>query len=310
MAEQTRRSSTGQRYSIRIQFTLIFFFLMLGAIGACWIINNTFLERYYIREKRIALTQIYYAVNEAVNNNSIDSDEFDEEVVRSAGKENVNLIVMDEGSTTIKLHASDGPAMVRRMWDNMFGQTPSMEEKDSVQYRYYEDRVLEENADYRVSIIYDTRMGQQIMELYGVLDDGSFCLLSIFLESIHNSSRIANRFMGYIGIAISLVGALFALFLAGKLTQPIRELTEISERMKKLDFSAKYKGNSRTEIAQLSQNLNELSEILERTISELKTANNELREDIERKEKAEEMRQEFLSGVTHELKTPLALIKG
>ena len=310
MADQTRRSSTGQKYSIRIQFTLIFFFLMLGAIGACWIINNTFLERYYIREKRIALTQIYYAVNEAVNNNSIDSDEFDEEVVRSAGKENVNLIVMDEGSTTIKLHASDGPAMVRRMWDNMFGQTPPMEEKDSVQYRYYEDRVLEENADYRVSIIYDTRMGQQIMELYGVLDDGSFCLLSIFLESIHNSSRIANRFMGYIGIAISLVGALFALFLAGKLTQPIRELTEISERMKKLDFSAKYKGNSRTEIAQLGQNINELSEILERTISELKTANNELREDIERKEKAEEMRQEFLSGVTHELKTPLALIKG
>ena len=107
MAEQTRRSSTGQRYSIRIQFTLIFFFLMLGAIGACWIINNTFLERYYIREKRIALTQIYYAVNEAVNNNSIDSDEFDEEVMKIAGKENVNLIVMDEGSTTIKLHTSD-----------------------------------------------------------------------------------------------------------------------------------------------------------------------------------------------------------
>ena len=203
MAEQTRRSSTGQRYSIRIQFTLIFFFLMLGAIGACWIINNTFLERYYIREKRIALTQIYYAVNEAVNNNSIDSDEFDEEVMKIAGKENVNLIVMDEGSTTIKLHTSDSSAMVRRMWDNMFGQTPSMEEKDSVKNRYYEDRVLEEKADYRVSIIYDTRMGQQIMELYGVLDDGSFCLLSTFLESIHNSSRIANRFMGYIGIAIS-----------------------------------------------------------------------------------------------------------
>ena len=231
-------------------------------------------------------------------------------MMKIAGKENVNLIVMDEGSTTIKLHTSDSSAMVRRMWDNMFGQTPSMEEKDSVKNRYYEDRVLEEKADYRVSIIYDTRMGQQIMELYGVLDDGSFCLLSTFLESIHNSSRIANRFMGYIGIAISLVGALFALFLAGKLTQPIRELTEISARMKKLDFSVKYKGKSRTEIAELGQNINELSEILESTISELKTANNELREDIERKERTEEMRQEFLSNVTHELKTPLALIKG
>ena len=310
MADRTENDAARHRYSIRIQFTIIFFFLMLGAIGSSWIVNSTFLERYYIREKKIALKQMYDAVNEAVNNNSIDSDEFDDEVMRSAGTENVSLIVMDESSSTVKLHASDGTSMVRRMWDNMFEKTPSMEEEESVQSRYYVYRVLENKDKYRISIIYDKRIGQQTMELFGLLDDGSFCLMSTFLESIHNSTAIANRFMGYIGIAISLVGALFALFLAGKLTQPIRELTEISARMKKLDFSAKYEGKSRTEIAELGQNINELSEILERTISELKTANNELREDIERKEKTEEMRQEFLSGVTHELKTPLALIKG
>ena len=304
-------NNTGkQRYSIKIQFTLIFFFLMLGAIGACWIINSTFLESYYIREKRIALTQMYQAVNEAGNNDTIDSDEFDEEVNKSAGRENVSLLVINAESSTLKIHASDEPTMGRRMWDNLFGQTPPIDEMEEVQSRYYVYKTLEEKDNYKISIIYDSRTGQRTMELFGVLDDGSFCLLSTYLESIHNSTAIANRFMGYIGIAISLVGALFALFLAGKLTQPIRELTEISARMKKLDFSVKYKGKSRTEIAELGQNINELSEILESTISELKTANNELREDIERKERTEEMRQEFLSNVTHELKTPLALIKG
>ena len=298
------------RYSLKIQVTIIFFFLMLGAIGTCWIINSTFLERYYIREKRKALTEMYYAVNEAENNKSIDSDEFDEEVNRRAGTENVSLIIMDAESSTVKVHASDTSAMVRRMWDNMFGQTPSMEESEEVKSRYYVYRTLAKEDNYSVSIIYDSRMGLRTMELFGVLDDGSFCLMSTVLESIHNSSAIANRFMGYVGISISLLGALVALYLAGRLTRPIRELTEISARMKKLDFSVKYKGNSRTEIAELGENINELSEILERTISELKTANNELREDIERKEKAEEMRQEFLSNVTHELKTPLALIKG
>ena len=77
------RTAVGQRYSIRIQFTIIFFFLMLGAIGLCWIINSTFLERYYIREKRIALTEGYKEVNEAAVNNSIDSDEFDDVVGRA-----------------------------------------------------------------------------------------------------------------------------------------------------------------------------------------------------------------------------------
>ena len=56
---------------------------MLGAIGLCWIINSTFLERYYIREKRIALTEGYKEVNEAAVNNSIDSDEFDDVVGRA-----------------------------------------------------------------------------------------------------------------------------------------------------------------------------------------------------------------------------------
>ena len=306
----TEKRSGRSRYSIKIQFALIFFFLMLGAISLCWIINSTFLERYYIREKKIALTQIYHEINEAGKNNSIDSDEFDEKLNILTGTENVSLIVMDAESSTVKMHASDSSAMVRRMWDNLFGQTPPIEESGEVRSRYYIYRTFPENDNYSVKIIYDSRINLKTMELFGVLDDGSFCLLSTVLESIHNSTAIANRFMGYVGIAITLLGALFALFLAGRLTQPIRELTEISARMKKLDFSAKYKGNSRTEIAELGENINELSEILERTISELKTANNELREDIEKKEKAEEMRQEFLSNVTHELKTPLALIKG
>ena len=304
------RTAVGQRYSIRIQFTIIFFFLMLGAIGLCWIINSTFLERYYIREKRIALTEVYKEVNEAAVNNSIDSDEFDDVVGRAEGIENISMIVMDSESSMVKLHASDASVMGQRMWDNLFGETPELSEKDVIRCRYYLVRELTSNDNYRVSIIYDSRSELKSMELFGVLEDGSFCLLRTALESIHNSSAIANRFMGYIGIFISLAGALFALFLATKLTRPIRELTGISARMKELDFSAKYNGKSRTEIAELGDNINELSEILEKTISELKTANNELREDIERKEKAEEMRQEFLSGVTHELKTPLALIKG
>lgn len=56
--------------------------------------------------------------------------------------------------------------------------------------------------------------------------------------------------------------------------------------------------------------MNALSATLEKTISELKTANNELMRDIEKKEQIDEMRKEFLSNVSHELKTPIALIQG
>ena len=62
--------AAGRRYSIRVQFTIIFLLLMLGTIGLCWIINNTFLEKYYLREKRIALTEMYKKVNSAAANNT------------------------------------------------------------------------------------------------------------------------------------------------------------------------------------------------------------------------------------------------
>ena len=307
----TAKKETGKRrYSIRLQFTLIFFFLMLGALGLYWIISNTFLGRYYLREKRLALQDMYNKVNEAASEDEIDTEDFDQLLQRSADKENISLILMDAESATVKLHASDGSRIQNRMWDNLFDATPDIDDIDLIPSRYYIVDTLVEEEHYRISIIYDSRIGMKMLELFGVLDDGCFCLMQTALESIENSSAIASRFMGYIGIVISLAGAVFALLLAGRITEPIRELTEISARMKKLDFSAKYEGSSKTEIAELGDNINELSEILEKTISELKTANAELREDLEKREELEEMRQEFLSNVTHELKTPLALIRG
>ncbi len=112
------------------------------------------------------------------------------------------------------------------------------------------------------------------------------------------------------GLGAAFFSALVILLVSGKVTEPIMELVRISGKMIQLDFDAKYTGNSKTEIALLGKNINELSETLENTISELKSANNELKRDIERKNKIDEMRIEFLSNVSHELKTPIALIQG
>ena len=80
--------------------------------------------------------------------------------------------------------------------------------------------------------------------------------------------------------------------------------------MANLDFEAKYTSGGKNEIGELGANFNRMSSRLESTISELKKANNSLLKDIEQKEKMEEMRNEFLGNVSHELKTPIALIQG
>ena len=171
-------------------------------------------------------------------------------------------------------------------------------------------RTILDHKKYQMIALKDDRTQQDFIDLWGVLDNGNLFLLRTPVESIRESVSLANRFLAYIGIGAAILAALIIMIVSRKISEPIKELTQISERMNHLDFDAKYKGKSRTEIALLGQNINQLSETLETTISELKSANNELLRDIEKKNEMEKMRTEFLSNVSHELKTPIALIQG
>lgn len=286
------------KYSIRKQFTMIFGLLMAGTILLCWFINNTFLENYYLQNKKEAMLSAYTVINKASNEGTMESEEFDILFQQICGKNNINIIILDAESKTLKTSMSEYEMLSRQLLDYLF--------KNVVM----ETRVLLTGDRYEMNTIRDKRMQQDYVDMWGVLDNGNLFLLRSPLESIRQSVALANRFLAYVGLGATLLSALVIWLVSRKVTEPIMELTRISERMNQLDFDAKYKGRSRTEIALLGQNINELSKTLETTISELKSANNELQRDIERKTKVDEMRKEFLSNVSHELKTPIALIQG
>ena len=287
------------KYSIKRQFAGIFGLLMVGTILFCWFINNTFLERYYMKDKQKALLETYQVLNRASNEDKIGTDEFDIEFQKICGRYNVSFILLDAKSKTLKTSTPDYSTLSRRLLNNLFEQN-------------YEDndRLLQKGEKYEIQIATDDRINTDFLEMWGVLDNGNLFLLRCPLESIRESVNLANRFLAYVGFGAAIVSAVIVLIISGKITKPIKEVTEISERMIHLDFEAKYTGKSKTEIALLGQNINELSCTLEQTISELKSANNELQRDIEKKNKIDEMRKEFLSNVSHELKTPIALIQG
>ena len=287
------------KYSIKRQFAGIFGLLMVGTILFCWFINNTFLERYYMKDKQKALLETYQVLNRASNEDKIGTDEFDIEFQKICGRYNVSFILLDAKSKTLKTSTPDYSTLSRRLLNNLFEQN-------------YEDndRLLQKGEKYEMQIATDDRINTDFLEMWGVLENGDLFLLRCPLESIRESVNLANRFLAYVGFGAAIVSAVIVLIISGKITKPIKALTEISERMIHLDFEAKYTGKSKTEIALLGQNINELSCTLEQTISELKSANNELQRDIEKKNKIDEMRKEFLSNVSHELKTPIALIQG
>lgn len=287
------------KYSIQRQFTIIFGCLMAGTILLCWFINNTFLERYYINNKKHAMLEAYRVINASSNNGTLASDKFDIQFQNICAKNNINIVILDAEAKTLKTSANNYELLSKQLLSYLFNQ-------DTTDGR----RTILDHKKYQMIALKDDRTQQDFIDLWGVLDNGNLFLLRTPVESIRESVSLANRFLAYIGIGAAILAALIIMIVSRKISEPIKELTQISERMNHLDFDAKYKGKSRTEIALLGQNINQLSETLETTISELKSANNELLRDIEKKNEMEKMRTEFLSNVSHELKTPIALIQG
>lgn len=293
-------------HSISRQFTGIFIALMAGTILLCWFLNITFLESFYIRDKQEVLLYAYEMINRAATEQKLNSEEFEIQLQSLCGRYNMDVLILDVDSQTVKYAGVDPEATKIQLWDNLFleknqNHGPTEQEK--------KDTLVETDA-YRIKIVRDRILKNENIEMWGFLENGNMFLIRTALESIRDSVRLANRFLAYIGVLAAVASGIIIWIISKKITKPIMQLAGISEKMTHLDFDVKYTGRDKNEIAILGENINKMSEALEKTISELKTANNELQKDIQKKTEIDEMRKEFLSNVSHELKTPIALIQG
>ena len=132
-------------------------------------------------------------------------------------------------------------------------------------------------------------------------------LEDVYKRQVQDSAQISNQFFMFTCLGGMLLALIVISVISNRLTRPLLQLAEIADHMANLDFTSKYTGDLNNEIGLLGNSMNSMSEQLESTINQLQTANEQLKKDIDEKIQIDEVRKEFLSNVSHELKTPIAL---
>lgn len=134
-------------------------------------------------------------------------------------------------------------------------------------------------------------------------DDGYYIMIRISYTNMESVVGLVQQFFLFFGISLAVIFAVFAFFFSRSMSRPLRKLNDIAEGMARLDFTLRYSGNRKDEIGQLGQTLNLLTSNLENTISQLKT-------ELDKEKTLEKMRTGFTAQVSHELQTPLSVIRG
>lgn len=298
--------------SVRVRLFLSLCVVVAIIVLFLIVINSAVLESFYLYSKINSVKLAYEKINSYYNileENPNALINIEEELERISSKNDFDILIVN--NQNILIFSSDKSLSstinkINEIIRNSKNQGLITDGNIS-----NNNRIIFKNNQVTIRRIIDEKNSMNYIFLSSTLDNGDTLYIRIQVASIQESVKISNRLLIFIGGISILIAGILASFISRKFTKPILELNDIAQNMSKLDFSKKYEvKDTDDEINNLGKSINTMSDKLESTIKQLRETNVELEKDIEEKSKIDEMRKQFISDVSHELKTPIALIQG
>ena len=277
--------------------------LIVFHIALNWFLNTQFLERYYLSTKEEQLVTNARDIAEHYGESpkdvmpmleTLEASGIAVRITSAAGRERY--------SSAKRLMSGRGDASV----DSVEPAPDTIPKISS----YFVRRQQAIDAFTTLEWQRDPVVSKMNLALETKLGNGDTLRLWLRLSSVAESVALINHFM-MLTAGVSLLVALgWITFFSRRFAQPIVALRNAAHTMAKLDFSRKCQVKADDEIGELAVSLNDLSGRLAETIQALNDRNEALTKAVTRERELDGVRKAFIANVSHELKTPIALVLG
>jgi signal transduction histidine kinase len=296
------------KISLKARLFGAFFGLIVFSVSLTLLLNSTLLEKYYYDKKEDIMLQSFQIIKEAYKN---DAGNIMLDIEKIESLRGIRILFFDKDFKLI-YNSRQGSEEARNL-QRFEPKEPFF--AGNVKESFFEGNLSEKFSTLQkdkplIEMRFDRRMEANFVSLYGKVSDAVYVYLGTPVAAIQESADIAVKFSIITGLLTIILGGIIIYLLTSRITKPILKLNDIAKKMTFLDFSEKYDSGRRDEIGTLGDSINSLSTQLEKSIGELQQANTKLMQDIEKERKIDEMRKGFISNVSHELKTPIALVQG
>ncbi len=227
--------------------------------------------------------------------------------------------VETEFDTKVELYNADGQLIYSTNYapemteDIQFplSQAPVIDEKYKTSYEQLNDESMAVGRrSFSIGRYSTAGIEVDFLIHYQYTETGERMNIIMQTSALSSNTRIVILIMSAITILLLLLSLAIIGLALMRLTKPIKQMVQITDKMSKLDFSEKLPPTKVLELSELSDKINTMSDTLDTALTDLQENNEKLQADIENERTLDNLRQVFISGVSHELKTPIAIIQG